>query len=77
MKIKNIKDVPAFFDVIEHCSGDVFLVTEEGDKLNLKSKLCQVVALAGVFSLQEIPEMDLIADDSEDAKKLIDFIGKQ
>ena len=41
MKIKNIKDVDGFFKVIDSCAGKVELITGEGDRLNLKSKLCQ------------------------------------
>jgi len=41
MKIENIKDVEGFFKVIDSCKGRVELVTAEGDRLNLKSKLSQ------------------------------------
>lgn len=77
MKIKNIKDVDAFFKMIDKCSGTVELVTGEGDRLNLKSKLCQVVALAGVFSCEEIPEMELVAYEQEDVMRIVDFMGQQ
>ena len=39
MKVQNIKDVNKFFEVIDSCKGKVELVTGEGDRLNLKSKL--------------------------------------
>lgn len=77
MKIQNIKDVNAFFEVIDHCKGKIELVTGEGDRLNLRSKLCQFVALAGVFASKEIPEMELVAYEQEDIEKIIDFMGKQ
>lgn len=77
MRIKNIKDVDAFFKMIEQCTGTVELITGEGDRLNLKSKLCQVVALAGVFSCEEIPEMELVAHEQEDVMKIVDFMGQQ
>lgn len=76
MKIKNIKNVDAFFEMINQCSGSVELVTNEGDRLNLKSKLCQIVALAGVFSCEEIPEMELITSGLEDAMKIVNFMGE-
>ena len=43
MKIKNINNVDKFFEVVDSCKGKVELVTGEGDRLNLKSKLCQYV----------------------------------
>ena len=32
-------DVPTFLELLESCEGNVYLMTPEGDKLNLKSKL--------------------------------------
>ena len=43
MKVSNIKDIQKFFDVVDSCAGKVELVTGEGDRLNLKSKLSQYV----------------------------------
>jgi hypothetical protein len=79
MKIKNIKDPEAFFQVVDKCSGKIELVTDEGDRLNLKSKLCQLISLTSVFSLDasSIPEMEIIAYEADDAKKLLDFIVNQ
>ena len=51
MKVHNITNVNKFFEVVESCSGKVELVTGEGDRLNLKSKLCQYVSLANIYAL--------------------------
>ena len=54
MKVQNITDVEGFFKVVDSCKGRVELVTGEGDRLNLKSKLSQYVSLANItFSLTE------------------------
>lgn len=74
MKITNITNVNALFNVIETCSGKVELVTGEGDRLNLKSKLSQYVALANVFSDGKIDELEIIAYEPEDVNKLISFM---
>ena len=44
MNLHNI-DVAEFLAVLDTCEGNVYLVTNEGDKLNLRSKLCQLVGL--------------------------------
>ena len=46
MKVQNITDIEGFFKAIDSCKGKVELVTGEGDRLNLKSKLSQYVSLA-------------------------------
>ena len=48
MKVTHITDIDKFFEVIDSCKGRVELVTGEGDRLNLKSKLSQYVSLASV-----------------------------
>ncbi|QFJ54455.1 polya polymerase [Pseudobutyrivibrio xylanivorans] len=79
MKITNIKDTEAFFKVIDSCVGTVELVTNEGDRLNLKSKLSQFVSLANIFQADSsiIPELELIAYEPEDSKRLLDFMINQ
>ena len=74
MKVSNIKDVDKFFEVVDSCNGKVELVTGEGDRLNLKSKLTQYVALAGVFADKTIGEMELIAHEPEDVQRLVMFM---
>lgn len=74
MKIQNIKNIDKFFQVIDTCAGKVELVTGEGDRLNLKSKLTQYVSLANIFSDGSIEELELIAYEPEDISKLVDFM---
>ena len=74
MKIENIKDIDKFFEVVDSCKGRVELITGEGDRLNLKSKLCQYVSLANIFSNGEIPELEIIASEEEDVDKLLNFM---
>ena len=51
MKIKNITEPKTFFEVLNQCKGTVELVTSEGDRLNLKSKLCQYITLTQMFKM--------------------------
>ena len=74
MKVMNISNIDAFFKVIDLCKGKVELVTNEGDRLNLKSKLSQYVALANVFTDGKIDELELIAYEPDDVNRLINFM---
>ena len=49
MKIQNITDVEKFFSVIDQCKGTVELVSPEGDRINLKSKLAQYLSMPPFF----------------------------
>lgn len=74
MKVQNISDVDKFFEVIDSCKGKVELVTGEGDRLNLKSKLSQYVSLVNIFADESITELELLAYEPEDIQKLLDFM---
>ena len=74
MKVTNIKDTDRFFQVVDSCKGKVELVTGEGDRLNLKSKLAQYVSLANIFSNGEIPELEIVAYETEDIDRLMSFM---
>ena len=66
-------DVPEFLKTLESCKGDVFLVTREGDRLNLKSKLCQLVGLTKLIEGGSIAEAKLECSDPEDQRRLFRF----
>lgn len=74
MKIQNIDNVEKFFKVVDSCKGKVELVTGEGDRLILKSKLSQYVSLANIFSDGTIDELEVIAYEPEDTAKLVEFM---
>ena len=61
MKVQNITDIDKFFKVVDDCKGKVELVTGEGDRLNLKSKLSQYVSMANIFSDGVIKELEIVA----------------
>ena len=64
LKIKNIENPEEFLKVIDSCKGRVELITDDGDRLNLKSKLCQLVSLSTIFSsAAQIPEMEIVAHE--------------
>ena len=75
MKLANIENPQDLLDVVDQCVGTVELVTPEGDRLNLKSKLCQYISLTSVFaSASTIPELEIIAHEAEDVKRLMNFM---
>ncbi len=74
MKVQNIKNIDKFFQVVDSCAGKEELVTGEGDRLNLKSKLCQYVSMANIFSNGTIPELEILAYEPEDIAKLVNFM---
>ena len=54
--------------------GTVELVSPEGDRINLKSKLSQYLSMANIFSNGYIKELELVAYEKEDLDRLIKFM---
>ena len=78
MVIKNIVEPQKFFQRVKECKGKVELATSEGDVLNLKSTLCQYLALTQMFEDPiEHFEFDLLLSDPNDLELLKDFIIKK
>ena len=74
MKVQNITNIDKFFEVVDQCKGTVELVSPEGDRINLKSKLSQYLSMANIFSNGYIKELELVAYEKEDLDRLIKFM---
>ena len=75
MKFYGIKDIEGFFNEIKNCKGTVELITSDGDRLNLKSRLCQYISFAKIVAGDNsIPEMEIVASDVEDRIRLLGFM---
>lgn len=76
MRLSNISDVKGFFNLVDGCSGNVYLVTPRGDKLNLKSKLAQYYSLANIFTGENgtISDVTLSVPNPDDAVKFMEFM---
>lgn len=75
MKVEKITNIPEFFKAVDSCKGRVELLTGEGDRLNLKSKLCQYLSIAQIFSNSEELHLEIIASEEEDLQKLCRFFS--
>ena len=75
MKINNITNIEKFFEMVGHCKGRVELVTSDGDRLNLKSKLIQYFSIAEIFADgHPVSEVELVASNPEDLHMLLRYI---
>ncbi len=66
-------EVDKFLTVLDTCKGNVYLVTREGDHLNLKSKLCQLIGLTQLIEGGKISEAYILCDNPEDESRLFRF----
>ena len=77
MKIETISNIQEFFKIIDSCKGRVELLTGEGDRLNLKSKLCQYLSMGQIFSRQAELHLEIVASEEEDLQKICRFLTEE
>ncbi|MBR2489140.1 MAG: hypothetical protein IKB45_01560 [Clostridia bacterium] len=72
IKLHNI-DFDDFIKAIDECKGDVYLETSDGDVLNLKSKLCQMIGLNTILRSAEVEEATIRCANPDDETMLFRF----
>ena len=66
-------DFNRFIEALDHCKGDVFLETEDGDCLNLRSKLCQIMGIANILNGAKVTTATIRCSRPEDETLLFRF----
>lgn len=63
-------DFTKLMEFAQSAKGDVYLKTADGDVLNLKSKLTQLLALAGTIDWGNVGEAVVICSNPDDESRL-------
>lgn len=69
-------DVHAFMEQVKQCRGDVELITVRGDRLDLRSELCQLLFTVAA-SNGELQGATIICSDTADVEILKAFLTDQ
>ena len=73
MRLRKNIDFPAFFQALHQCDGEVLFVTTEGDRLNLKSTLSQLIFTAVIAGTIDILDGTLELTKDTDTKYIESF----
>ena len=75
MKFETVKNVERLFQIIrDEYSGTVELVSSEGDRINLKSRLSQYISMVRLLDTEFVKELELVASDPADVDRLLRFM---
>ena len=76
MRIKQNIEIDDFLRTVNQCSGDVYLVSSQGDRLNLKSTLSSMyISMGRLLSKEEGDSLELFCDKREDEQKFFSFFN--
>lgn len=74
MKVTNIASINKFMEIIDKCEGKIEFVTEQGDRLNLGSKISQFVAIVKIITDGGIQQLEIISYNKKDTERLTKLI---
>lgn len=66
-------DIAEFIKALDGCTGNVYLESEEGDCINLKSRLSALIGIAQIIKGGLVTKATLRCENSEDESKLFRF----
>lgn len=66
-------DLKDFTEVLDSCEGDVYMVTPEGDRINLKSKLCQLLGFTRLIDGGRVTQAHVECSNKDDESRLFRF----
>jgi len=71
-------DVAAFVKELNNCTGQVWMTTPDGDKINLMSAFCRVVGLMSVVQGGTLSHATIECENEEDESRLfrLNLYGK-
>lgn len=74
MTVTNITNIEKFFEVVNKCEGKVELITEQGDRYNLKATLSQYVSLVSFFSNSTASSVQIVTANHADRQKIMGYM---
>jgi len=71
-------DVTAFVNELNNCTGQVWMTTEDGDKINLMSAFCRVVGLMSIVEGGKLSHATIECENEMDESRLfrLNLYGK-
>lgn len=75
MRLTNTEQLDEFLSKVRSCTGDVWLESAYGDRINLKSRLSQFIAIGALLTV-EGDNLELYCSNKEDEVKFLEFFGK-
>lgn len=74
MKFKKGADILKFMEDVQSCSGDIFFISQEGDRLDLKSTLSQFLFASVCSDRSFLDRGDVECLQQNDYRKLMTFL---
>lgn len=68
-------NVAELAELIPHCTGNLCLITADGDCINTSSPLYQVIGLANMFKVAQMQDVVIEFEDPQDKERFEGILG--
>lgn len=75
MKLTNVEELNGFLSAVDKCKKDVYLMSAQGDKLNLKSLFSRYISMGRLLS-ENGENLELFCDSREDEMNFYEFFRR-
>lgn len=66
-------DLQGFIHELSNCTGNVWMTTEDGDKINLQSAFCRLIGLKSILEGGKLSQATIECENIEDESRLFRF----
>ena len=70
--VRNL-DLQGFIKELSNCTGNVWMETEDGDKINLQSAFCRLIGLKSILEGGKLSEATIECENPDDESRLFRF----
>ena len=77
MRIAENLNEQAFLDAVSRCEGEVLFSTTEGDRINLKSRLCQYVFALIYRNKELMAQAQVVCERESDNALLREYLNPE
>lgn len=67
-------NLESFIEALDDCKGQIWLSTKEGDRINLKSKLSQLVGLTNIIKGATVTDAEITCELKEDEMVIVEYL---
>lgn len=66
-------DLQGFVNELSNCTGNVWMTTEDGDKINLQSAFCRIIGVMSVLEGGKLSEATIECENPDDESRLFRY----
>jgi len=77
MWINNTNDIKRFEETLDNCKDSVWIITDSGERYDLKEEREHIIGLAKMLEAEEYNEPEVFAESYADQAQLMKYLNEE